>query len=353
MISPLSHIFIQLISNRDFVLWVNHPNEEREIFWQNWSLSNSDAHHEILRAREFIQRLQFKDDYLLPEEMDDLLGKVLAKEYYYKAEWSKPSLQFSRLVQKQWIRVVAILLVSFLVGISIERIYPTLEADPIAVEIPLRTVENPRGLKSTFSLPDGTEVHLNYESSLTFPRQFGGTDRRVELVGEAFFDVAHHDSVPFIVLTEGMSIEVLGTSFNVLASEEDYQTRVSLVRGKVLVNFLDQREGLENQILSPGHEVGLDRRSGEFTVTTFHVEQIVGWKDGIMLFQDASMTEFINRLEKWYGVNIQIFGRPGKPWKINARYENEMLEDILIGLKFVYNIEYQVKGKNIWIKIND
>ena len=353
MITPSNHIFIQLISNRDFVLWVNHPNEEREIFWQNWSQSNSDSHDEILKAREFVHRLQFKDDYLLPDEMDDLLGKVLAKESYYKPEWNKPHCQIPRMVQNQWIRVAAILLVSFLVGFAIERVYPTLEAEPISVEIPLRTVENPRGVKSTFSLPDGTEVHLNYESSLTFPRQFAGTDRRVELVGEAFFDVAHYDSVPFIVLTEGMSIEVLGTSFNVLASEADYQTRVSLVRGKVLVNFLNQRDGLENQILSPGHEVELDLRSGEFTVSPFQVEKIVGWKDGIMLFQDASMTEFISRLEKWYGVNIQVFGRPGKPWKINARYENEMLEDILLGLKFVYNIDYQIKGKNIWIKIYD
>lgn len=337
----------------DFVRWVNHPNEEREIFWQNWSQSNSSAHDEILKAREFIQRLQFREDCLLPDEMDDLLGNVLAQESYQVTESSKLRLQVSTLVQKQWIRVAAILLVSFLFGVSIERAYPNLKEAGIAAEFPLRTVENPRGVKSNFILPDGTEVHLNYESVLTFPRQFDSTERRVTLVGEAFFDVAHQDSVPFVVLAEGMSIEVLGTSFNVLASDSDYQTQVALVRGKVLVNFLDQRAGMGNQMLFPGNRIHLDRRSGQFTVSPFKLEQIVGWKDGIMLFQDASMREFINRLEKWYGVNIQVFGRPAKPWKINARYENEMLEDILIGLKFVYNIDYQFKGKNIWIKIND
>lgn len=353
MINPSNHIFTQLISNKDFVLWVKYPNEDREIFWQNWSKSNSGAHVEILKAREFVLRLQFKDDFLSPDEVDDLLGRVLSKDSYCKSESNTPNLRVSHLIQNQWLRVAAILLVSFLVGISIERIYPTLEAEPIAVESPLRTVKNPRGVKSTFSLPDGTEVHLNYESSLTFPHQFNGLERRVELVGEAFFDVVHQDSVPFVVLAEGISIEVLGTSFNVLASESEYQTEVSLVRGKVQVNFLDQWQGLENQMLSPGHQIHLDRRSGQYTVTPFQVEHIVGWKDGVMTFQDASMQEFINRLEKWYGVNIQVFGRPNKPWKINARYENEMLEDILIGLKFVYNIEYQLKGKNVRIKILD
>jgi len=351
--NPSSHIFIQLISNRDFVLWVNHPNEEREIFWRNWNHSNPEAHVEILKAREFIQRLRFKDDFLLPDEMDELLRKVLARDSFYNMDSDKPNSMVSPWIQNQWIRVAAILLISFLVGLSVERIYPTLDTLPIVEEFPLRKVENPRGVKSTFSLPDGTQVHLNYESSLTFPRQFNGPGRQVELTGEAFFEVAHQDSVPFIVLAEGMSIEVLGTSFNVLASESEYQTSVSLVRGKVLVNFLDPQTGPGNQLLSPGHQIHLDRRSGKFTIAPFHVEQHVGWKDGIMVFQDASMREFIHRLEKWYGVNIQVFGRPTKPWKINARYENEMLEDIMIGLKFVYNINYQIKGKNVWIKIRD
>jgi transmembrane sensor len=351
VINPSSHIFIQLISNRDFVLWVNHPNEEREIFWQNWSKSNADAQVEILKAREFIRRLQFKDDFLTPAETDEMLGKVLSKDSSHYYERRKSDVDFSGLVQKQWIRVAAILIISFLVGVSIERIYPELPIEPTVVEVPVRTLENPRGVKSAFTLPDGTEVHLNYESSLTFPHYFHGPERRVTLRGEAFFDVAHQDSVPFIVLAEGMEIKVLGTSFNVVASESEYQTRVSLVRGKVLVNFLNQHTVLEKQMLSPGHQIHLDQRSGEFSIAPFQVEQIIGWKDGIMLFKDASMQEFIDRLEKWYGVNIQVFGRPNMPWKINARYDNEMLEDILLGLKFVYNIDYQIKGKNIWIKI--
>lgn len=353
MIPTSHHIFIQLISNRDFVLWVKYPNEEREIFWQNWSKSNSEAKSEILKAREFVQRLQFKEDFLSPDEVDDMLGKVLTEDSYLKSENNTLMALVADLIHKQWVRVAAILIVTFLVGFSIERIYPTLEAEPYMVEVPSRIVENPRGVKSTLSLPDGTEVHLNYESSLTFPHEFNRSERRVELVGEAFFDVAHQDGVPFVVVAEGMSIEVLGTSFNVLASESEYQTQVSLVRGKVLVNFLDKRVGMKNQMLSPGHQIHLDRRSGQFTVTPFHVEQVIGWKDGVLSFQDASMQDFIDRLEKWYGVNIQVFGRPNKSWKINARYENEMLEDILIGLKFVYNIDYQLRGKNVRIKILD
>ena len=351
MINPYSHIFIQLISNRDFVLWVHDPNDDRDCFWQNWRQSNLEAKSEIHRAREFIQRLHFKDDFLLPDEIEELLGNVLKNDSCYIKERENTSLQVFPWIHKQWIRVAAILFISFFAGISLERIYPTLETEPNMVELPLKTVENPRGIKSNFLLPDGTKVHLNYESSLTFPKQFNGLQRKVELIGEAFFDVTHLDSVPFVVLAEGVEIKVLGTSFNVSAS--DYQTQVSLVRGKVLVNFLDQRTGIDNQLLSPGNQIYLDRREGNFSVTPFQLEQIIGWKDGIMIFQDASMLEFLDRLEKWYGVNVQVFGRPSKPWKINGRYENELLEDILLGLKFVYNIDYQINGKNVWIKIKD
>ena len=351
MINPSNHIFIQLISNKDFVLWVNHPNEDREFFWQNWSQSNSDAQDEIQKAREFIQRLHFKDDFLSPDEIDALLGKVLEKDSCYRREKERSNLQIFPWLHRQWIRVAVILLISLLVGVSIERIYPTLEAEPVVMVLPLKTVENPRGIKSNFLLPDGSKVHLNYESSLTFPQQFTGSERKVHLIGEAFFDVVHLDSVPFVVMADGVAVEVVGTRFNVSAS--NYQTQVSLVQGKVLVNFLDQQSGPESQILTPGNQIHLDRRLGKSNVLPFQLERIIGWKDGIMLFQDASMPEFLDRLEKWYGVNIQVFGRPAKPWKINGRYENELLEDILLGLKFVYNIEYKINGKNVWIKIKE
>nr|MBI1231761.1 DUF4974 domain-containing protein [Cytophagales bacterium] len=351
MINPDNHIFHQLISNKDFVLWVNQPNEDRDIFWQNWSYSNAFAQDQVLKAREFIQRLQFREDLLSTEELDGMLGKILEREACYLPVAAERPVRIGSWAQKQWLRVAAILLLSLLIGASLERINPTFDTDQVVLQAPLKKVDNPRGIKSSFLLPDGTKVHLNYESSLTFPPQFEHGERKVSLVGEAFFDVVHSDSVPFVVLAEGVAVQVLGTSFNV--SSSNYQTQVSLVKGKVLVNFLDQHTGLDDQMLTPGNQIHLDRRLGKYTVTPFQTDQITGWKDGIMMFEDAGMADFFERLEKWYGVNIQIFGRPAKPWKINGRYENEMLEDILLGLKFVYNIEYQLNGKNVWIKIND
>nr|WP_301005395.1 FecR domain-containing protein [Lunatimonas sp.] len=215
------------------------------------------------------------------------------------------------------------------------------------------SVNNPKGRKSILKLPDGTLVHLSYESSLVFPEHFTGAIRRVELSGEAFFDVAHIDSLPFQVVADGIQLDVLGTSFNVKASKKEFNTQVSLVSGSLRVNLMDNRLQRKNHLLVPGEQLSLDRKSGTFSVGSFNVEATIAWKDGVLLFKDTGMLEFFEVLEKWYGVNIQLFGSPQKEWQMNGRYDNELLEDILVGLQFVYPIDYQIKGRNVIIKFID
>ena len=201
-------------------------------------------------------------------------------------------------------------------------------------------------------MPDGTQVNLNYESQLKFPKVFEGEIRKVELIGEAFFEVVKNDTLPFIVQTGDVETEVLGTSFNIRSYGSGQHAEVSLVTGKVKINYLNDPINKESTHLSPGEQLSYNRNSGQAIKSTFDLEEVIAWKEGIILFKDAGFEEFIDQLERWYGVDFQIYGTPSKKWKVNGRYENEKLDDILTGLNFVYGLEYKIQGKNVVLKFN-
>src|SRR5690606_20421719 len=205
-------------------------------------------------------------------------------------------------------------------------------------------LENPKGRKSKVTLPDGTRVNLNYESQLKFPKIFQGANRTVELIGEAFFEVVPNDTMPFIVQTNGIETEVLGTSFNIRSYKGELETGVSLVTGKVKISEISDGSAKGDRFLVPGEQLNYNRNSGDMVVNTFDLEGVTAWKEGVILFKDAGFNEFIDQLEGWYGVDFQIYGSPSTEWKVNGRYQNEKLDDILVGLSFVYGLEYKIQG---------
>jgi ferric-dicitrate binding protein FerR (iron transport regulator) len=124
-----------------------------------------------------------------------------------------------------------------------------------------------------------------------------------------------------------------------------------LVSGKVKIkkSMDTSEEGLI--YLLPGQELIYNKNTHETRVEKFDVQRTLAWKDGIIIFKDAGFEEMIIQLERWYGVDFQIHGKPSKIWNINGRYQNEKLENILISLNFVYDLEYDIQGKNITLKL--
>src|SRR5690606_33837898 len=123
------------------------------------------------------------------------------------------------------------------------------------------------------TLPDGTQVNLNYESQLKFPKVFEGNIRKVELIGEAFFEVVKNDTMPFIVKTGDVETEVLGTSFNIRSYERGQTAEVSLVTGKVKIHYIDGSIKKESTHLSPGEQLSYNRNSGQTVKSTFDLEE--------------------------------------------------------------------------------
>lgn len=342
-------IFSQLVSSKDFRDWVQHPNKERNHYWEKWMQANPEKIGDLKKAREFIERMTFKTDQLQAEELDNILLRIVSGESscrYSEEQERVLSERHSGLLK------IAATLVVFLIAVwTVKEIGIDNKREQTPVRTAWKTIENPKGKKSKVTLPDGSQVDLNYESSLRFPDVFEGGIRKVELIGEAFFDVKPHDDQPFIVVTGEIETIVLGTTFNIRSQLDDLETDVSLVTGKVQVNYSGRAEEIASFELSPGEQLSVDRQSKTIEKRPFDVQRVTAWKDGIILFRDAGFEEFIDQLERWYGVNFQIYGTAPNYWKVNGRYQNEKLEDILSGLSFVYDLEYKIQGRNVILSI--
>ncbi len=342
-----SEIFYYLITQSGFCDWVRKPNRGSNYFWRRWMEEHPDNIPDVKKACEFVQRMHFRREQLSPGELGELLGKVMALEESGKKPIAKTANLWAFFNQP--VRVAAILLLSVVAVVAL--LEGTRETQDQTTEIKREwvTLENPKGRKSKITLPDGTLVNLSYESQLRFPVAFDGKVRRVELVGEAFFEVVGNDSVPFFVKTGTVETEVLGTSFNIRSYKEELRTEVSLVTGKVKI-IKKHKHPEHTEYLIPGEQLSYNKNSGEMAIQPFDQENVLAWKDGLILFEDAGFDEFVDKLERWYGVDFKVYGTPSRKWKVNGRYQDQKLDDILTGVDFVYGLDYKIQGRTVILK---
>ncbi|RPE08229.1 FecR family protein [Chitinophaga lutea] len=163
-----------------------------------------------------------------------------------------------------------------------------------AAAVAWNRLATPRGGQYRITLPDGTAVWLNAETVLHFPTAFEGNERKVELSGEAYFEVAKDAVKPFVVkATDGLDVKVLGTHFNISAYAGEPSTCVTLLEGAVEVN---------RQRMEPGQEAV--RANGQTVVRQGDTEQAVAWKNGYFSFNNADITTVMKELERWYNVSV-------------------------------------------------
>lgn len=196
------------------------------------------------------------------------------------------------------------------------------------------------------TLTDGTTVTLNARSVLEVKRGFGQKNRTVYLEGEAFFEVKQKAEEPFMVNTKKLSVAVLGTSFNVSAFANDQEQTVSLKKGKVRVE-LPSKKGSEDIILTPGEEIKYSKSGDAIKVGKVNNKEILSWQKQIIYFEDASIDDVVNKLERFYGVHIDIRYLHSRNWQLTGEYKNATLEEILESLSFNYNLKYKIEGGRV------
>ncbi|MEQ6119138.1 FecR domain-containing protein [Reichenbachiella sp. MALMAid0571] len=199
---------------------------------------------------------------------------------------------------------------------------------------------SPSGSKTRVALPDGSIAWLNSDSYVEFPRNFTNDARIVDLVGEAYFEVRKDSLRPFTVRSFGANTTALGTSFNISAFPENEIVDVHLITGKVLVN---------NVVLRPGEGASFDRKNEFIKVSQIDTDQVLGWKDGILLFDGDNFQTFIKKLERWYGLDITVNGKPNKTWSVKGRFEKEYLTNVLQAVGFNKAFTYKLDDKKLEI----
>jgi len=209
-------------------------------------------------------------------------------------------------------------------------------------DVQFAKVETAKGQRAKVVLPDGTIVHLNAGSSLRYPSQFGNT-RRVELTGEAFFDVVKMPSKPFIIRGKTTETRVLGTSFNLV---ERINTRnLTVLTGRVSYQEVNTQKMMT---VTPNEQVAI-HNDGSFEKRMVYAKKYIAWKDGKILFDNNTMVEVAAALEDWYGVKITITDKRLANESFTGQFEKRQLGEILQTIGFALKFKYTHKEGNIVI----
>jgi len=225
-----------------------------------------------------------------------------------------------------------------------------------------------RGSKSSIKLPDGTIVRLNTDSRLTYLTFAAGKTREVTLVGEAYFDVAHDSSRPFIIHTGKINIKVLGTSFNVRNYPQDKELETSLIKGKIEVSLKSRPEDII--ILKPTEKLIIAKEQDELhtqakvtnsndnkvvltTITYLRHDSLVAetsWLNDKLVFVNQPLEKIAIELERKYAINITFKEEKVKHYRYTGVFENVSLEKVFQLIKYSKNINYKIDDKNIVIE---
>ena len=210
-----------------------------------------------------------------------------------------------------------------------------------AKEIVYNTISTPNGGQYQLELPDGTLVWLNAISSIHFPTSFVGKERRVEVKGEAYFEVAKNREMPFIVTVNNAEIQVLGTHFNINAYADEDDVRTTLLEGSV--KFV---HGVNTNTLKPGQQSQLSTDGITKIVSNVDVEEVVAWKNGMFDFENAGIETVMRQLSRWYDVEIEYKGKTDDLFIAEMR-RNIKLSDALKALELTGKVKFEIQGKKI------
>ena len=211
-----------------------------------------------------------------------------------------------------------------------------------STKVMYNTLSNPRGSKViSLTLDDGSKVWLNAESSLKFPTAFLGSERKVEITGEAYFEVAHHANMPFTVSKGTASVKVLGTHFNVNAYEDESSINVTLLEGMVEVHSANN-----NSIIKPGQQARINGNGKIQMAKTVDVDEVMAWKNGLFSYKGNDMRTIMREVSRWY--NVEVVFKAAVHEKFYAEVSRDIgVSSLLKMLEATKAVHFKIEGKKI------
>lgn len=309
----------------DFKEWLSASSENKNLFEdvkQYWDKSES-----IYR--------EFK-----PDEMEAWL-KVKANTIS-KAQQRKES-KTRRLIGITSIAASILIIIGLSLQFNLIRIKPTFFLIETTSYVSYDSIEK-------IVLDDNSSVWLNSNSTLIVPENFNERSRKVELEGEAFFEVSHDPERAFFICTEGSFIKVLGTTFNVRAYPDETDIQVIVETGKVNLESKHWRK--ENKNLLPG-EIGIYNKANRSVEKAWNKKvNYLTWKTGKFTFTNTLISEVCEDLGEYYRKTISIDETVNKEFTLNGSFDNTSLEDLLEIIEFTFDLNHTHQGEAIVLSSN-
>ena len=332
-------IIDELLSNESFQAFALGLNREDELYWQNWLLENPDKKEEANKALTILRSFSIKTLDIDSVKYKEDLVRFKSIINVEKDTKVIPMRRSSGLLLK----VAASILLVATIGYSAYYFQTDNQELPVIASLEKST---PRGQKTTIVLLDGTKVKMNSGTHLKYEENPATGTRSVYLEGEAYFEVAKDANRPFTVYAGNIATTAIGTAFNVKAYKEQNTHAVYLVTGKVEINHLKNDIKIS---LEPGEGILYNNEKDELWKHRLDYKSVMAWKRGSIIFEKAGLAEIVEELERWYGVDFIIKGKPRQPWKITVEFKNESLENVLNNIGYTTPFEYKINGDTVRI----
>lgn len=304
---------------RKFQWWMIQPvdqDEKERVLSELWNSTNVQADESTLQHLE----------------------EVHSKINLYKEKHSR------RIYLNRFRRIAAIIVLPLIC--SLITYYLTNLNNPGNVELVECFAGN--GEYKDVILPDGSKVEINSGSLLIYPDKFTGDTRTIFLKGEANFSVTPDKEKPFIVKTQHVAVQALGTIFNIQAYADLPRTIATLEEGRIKV---DIRQKEQSYLLDPNEQVIYNNLTGESYKQSVDAKRVTMWKDGYMVFQSASFEEIVHGIERRFNVTVHFDTQKYKGRSITVRFSpDETLQETFGILKFIVDgLNYEIKENNVYI----
>jgi transmembrane sensor len=244
-------------------------------------------------------------------------------------------------------RIAAILLFPVLgFGLFMSVKYQSARHSHTSVNLAYNEVFSSVDAITKVTLPDGSNVWLNHNSSLKYPALFRGDFRTVELTGEGYFEVAHNPMIPFIVKAGEIQIKALGTTFNIMAYPDEDRIETSLISGSVELQRLEPGGDIISlSKMRPTDLTVFQKNNNEISTLTIDDDRYFSWKNGKLVFNKEPLGEVIKKLSRWFNVDIHIKDPELLDLTYTATFVHETLPQVMELLKLVTPIDYSISNR--------
>ncbi|WP_163325434.1 FecR family protein [Draconibacterium mangrovi] len=290
--------------SENFTEYVINESVKQQKKWKAYFKAFPDTKYAADQAEKIILGLGSMEDHTSLDEVPDVKLHNQFEETWnnYREEKSKTViLKTSKFIYRGGVAAAAVifLMISFTL---VTNYISNKNTNPEYFSVYVPTAE-----QSRLTLPDGTRVWVNSETEIKYSNQFNTKERDILLLGEAYFEVAHNEDLPFFVTANGARIKVTGTKFNVKGYADDSKVETVLVEGKVELSRVGDKSGSSIE-LTPGDKATLNLEDSKVAISREDVMDDVAWKDGKLVFRNIPLQEVCKTLERHFDADILLAG---------------------------------------------